>query len=138
LLRAAGAQDVEPIAVAGVRRGIVMALADELLPEEPVLRREATKSWADGLAELAAVWADPAGAVRRARSRRAVGEEPFEFVPDLPHASDDSTRALDDDELDQLVMPKFDGLAHTAAWCEDVRRRAPAHADVLAAAIAHF
>src|SRR5262245_43621157 len=58
LLEAAGAESVEPITVAGVRRGILMQLADELLPPEPDLRGEASKSWADGLAELRAVWTD--------------------------------------------------------------------------------
>lgn len=138
LLRAAGAKQIEAITVVGVRRGIVMALADELLPPEPELRREATKSWADGLAELAAVWADPAGSVRRARGRRALGEEPFEFIPDMPHANTDTTRALDDDELDQLVMPSFDGLGHTGAWCSTVRRRAPVHAAAVVAAVDRF
>src|SRR5262249_57119278 len=47
LLAAAGARDVEPISVAGVRRGIVMRLPDELLPLEPDLQRAATQSWAD-------------------------------------------------------------------------------------------
>ena len=138
LLRAAGARHIESITVAGIRRGIVMALADELLPPEPELQREATKSWEDGLAELATVWADPAAAVRRARSRRAPGEEPFEFIPDLPLAHDDDTRALDDDELDQLVMPRFDGIGHTSSWCEAVRRRVPAHAELLVAAVGRF
>jgi cytosine/adenosine deaminase-related metal-dependent hydrolase len=138
LLRAAGATSVEPITVAGVRRGVVMELADEFLPEQPDLRAEATKSWAQGLTELGAVWRDPAGAVRRARQRRAPGEEPFEFVPDMPSATDDDTRALDDDELDRLVMPSFDGLGHDAAWRDSVRRRAPAHAEVLRIAMSRF
>jgi 5-methylthioadenosine/S-adenosylhomocysteine deaminase len=138
LLEAAGAQDVEAVVVAGVRRGLVMALADELLPPEPDLQREATKSWADGLAELAGVWADPGGSVRRARRRRAVGEPTFEFVPDMPSASGDDTRALDDEELDQLVMPTFDGIGHDAAWTAAVRKRAPAYAQVLRTAMDRF
>jgi 5-methylthioadenosine/S-adenosylhomocysteine deaminase len=138
LLEAAGAEDVEEVVVAGVRRGLVMALADELLPPEPDLQREATKSWADGLAELAAVWADPGGSVRRARQRRAVGEPTFEFVPDMPSASGDDTRALDDEELDQLVMPTFDGIGHNAGWIAAVRKRAPAYAQVLRMAMDRF
>jgi hypothetical protein len=138
LLRAAGATAVEPITVAGVRRGLVMELPEELLPEEPDLRAEATKSWAQGLAELGDVWADPAGAVRRARQRRAPGEEPFEFVPDMPAADGGAARALDDDELDRLVMPTFDGIGHDAGWRNAVRRRAPAHAEVLRAAMSRF
>jgi hypothetical protein len=138
LLEAAGAEDVEAITVAGVRRGLVMALADELLPPEPDLQREATKSWADGLAELAAVWADPGGSVRRARRRRAAGEPTFEFVPDMPSAAGDDTRALDEDELDQLVMPTFDTIGHDARWLGSVATRAPAHAQVLKEAVRRF
>jgi cytosine/adenosine deaminase-related metal-dependent hydrolase len=138
LLEAAGVTDAEPVTVAGVRRGLVMNLPDELLPPEPDLQREATKSWADGLAELAAVWADPGGAVRKARRRRAVGEPTFEFIPDMPSASGDDTRALDDEELDQLVMPTFDGIGHDARWVNAVRTRAPAHAQILKAAMHRF
>jgi hypothetical protein len=137
-LEAAGVADAEPVTVAGVRRGLVMSLPEELLPPEPDLQREATKSWADGLAELAAVWADPAGAVRRARRRRAVGEPTFEFVPDMPSAHGDDTRALDEQELDQLVMPAFDGIGHDTRWINAVRTRAPAHAQILKAAMARF
>lgn len=138
LLRAAGAIDVEPITVAGVRRGIVMKLPDELLPPEPDLQAQATKSWADGLVELARVWADPAAAVRKARTHRAVGIEALEFVPDIPPAGQSATRALDDDELDQLVMPTFDGIGHDAGWRELVRRTAPVHASVLRNAVNAF
>jgi 5-methylthioadenosine/S-adenosylhomocysteine deaminase len=138
LLAAAGAEHVERITVAGIKRGIVMTLPDEVLPVEPDLRSEATKSWAQGLKELAAVWADPAKTVRQARTRRAVGVDPFEFVPDLPASGDDGTRALDDEELDQLVMPTFDGIGHDAAWRNDVRKRTPEHASVLGAAMDRF
>lgn len=138
LLATAGAVDVEPITVGGVRRGIVMSLPDELLPEEPDLQLQATKSWADGLDELGRVWADPAGSVRRARRHRAVGIESFEFVPDIPPAGQSTTRALDDDELDQLVMPTFDAIGHDAGWRDDVRLRAPAHALILGAAMDGF
>jgi hypothetical protein len=115
-----------------------MALPEELWPAEPDLQRQANKSWADGLSELAAVWTDPAGAVRRARQQRAVGVEAFEFVPDLPPSGDADARALDDDELDQLVMPTFDGIGHDAAWKASVRLRAPAYAGVLRDAMARF
>jgi cytosine/adenosine deaminase-related metal-dependent hydrolase len=138
LLRAAGAEAVEPITVTGIRRGIVMQLPDELQPAEPDLQAEASKSWAAGLAELGAVWADPAGAVRKARRRRAAGAPVFEFVPDMPSAKDDDSRALDEDELDQLVMPTFDGIGHDATWCKSVIRRAPAHAEILRTAMARF
>ena len=62
----------------------------------------------------------------------------LEFVPDLPAATGDDTRALDDDELDQLVMPSFDGIGHDASFRESVRRRAPAHAEPLRAAMQSF
>lgn len=138
LLSQAGARDVEAITVAGVKRGIVMTLPPEVLPAEPDLQAQANKSWAAGLAELAMVWADPARAVRRAREQRAVGIEAFEFVPDLPAAGADGTRALDDEELDQLVMPTFDRIGHDAAWCASVRDRAPDHAAILRTAMARF
>jgi len=138
LLADAGALDVEPVTVRGIHRGLVMQLPDELLPAEPDLRRQASKSWADGLAELGRVWADPATAVRRAREQRDAGVDVLEFVPDLPAAGDPDARALDDTELDQLVMPTFDGIGHDAAWRADVLRRAPAYAPVLAAAMARF
>ena len=105
---------------------------------EPDLQREATKSWADGLTELAEVWADPGGAVRRARRRRAVGEPTFEFVPDMPSAAGDDTRALDEGELDQLVMPTFDTIGHDGRWLGTVHLRAPAHAQVLKQAVQRF
>jgi len=138
LLREAGVTDAEPITVRGVRRAVVMRLADELLPTEPDLQAQATKSWAAGLAELQRVWDDPATAVRRAREQRGVGAEPLEFVPDLPAAGDDEARALDDEELDQLVMPTFDGIGHDAGWQMAVRSRAPAHAPVLRDAMSRF
>lgn len=137
LLRSAGATEIEPITVAGVRRGIVMTLPDELLPDSPDLVRQANKSWADGLAELSAVWRDPKAAVERARRQRAVGVEPFEFVPEFPPTGTDA-RALDDDELDRLVMPTFDGIGHHAAWRHSVVRRSPGHAPVLIDAMALF
>ena len=84
------------------------------------------------------MWDDPATAVRRAREQRGVGEDPLEFVPELPAAGDEDARALDDEELDQLVMPSFDGIGHDAAWRTDVRRRAPAYAPVLDDAMGRF
>jgi len=137
LLAAAGVTDIESITVAGIRRGIVMELPDELLPDAPDLQRQANKSWADGLAELAAVWADPKAAVERARRQRAVGVDPFEFVPEFPPVGADA-RALDDDELEQLVMPTFDGISHDAAWRRAVSRRALDHAPVLIDAMKRF
>jgi hypothetical protein len=56
----------------------------------------------------------------------------------MPSAKEDDSRALDEDELDQLVMPTFDGIGHDAAWCKSVLRRAPAHAEILRTAMARF
>ncbi|HET7475830.1 MAG TPA: amidohydrolase family protein [Dermatophilaceae bacterium] len=131
LMRRAGAADLEPIVVSGQRRSIVMRLPDDLVPHDPVLAAEATQSWAAGLAVLQAVVDDPAAAVRRARERRAVpGAEPLEFEPDMPAAEGDGARALDDDELDELVMPPLQPLAHDDAWFDVVEAGHP-HAAVL-------
>jgi cytosine/adenosine deaminase-related metal-dependent hydrolase len=133
LLKRSGVEHPEPITVAGVRRGVVMDLPDELLPADADLRAEATKSWKAGLAELAAVWKDPGGAVRHALKARAEpGVEPFRFIPDLPGPDLFGGRALDDAELDELEMPAFDGLGHDAKWFALVKKLCPAHAEVLA------
>lgn len=129
LLQAAGVarRDIEPLAVGGVGKGVVMRLPDELLPADPALRAEASMSWADGLAAMRALAADPAGAVRRAREakeRRPRGAPvPLEYEPDMPGpAGADAGRALTDDELDQLVVPPPPSLAHDRAWFADVDR----------------
>ena len=67
LLERAGVRGAEPITVAGIRRAVVMDLPEALLPTEPDLRAEATKSWRTGMQELDAVWKDPGQAVRNAR-----------------------------------------------------------------------
>ena len=108
-----------------------MDLPEALLPTEPDLRAEATKSWRKGMQELDAVWKDPGQAVRNARDSRAFGVEPLQFVPDLPGPDGGEARALTDDELDQLAMPAFDGIGHTATWFERVRRSCPDHAEIL-------
>ncbi len=131
LLERAGVRGAEPITVAGIRRAVVMDLPEALLPTEPDLRAEATKSWRAGMQELDAVWKDPGQAVRNARDSRAFGVEPLQFVPDLPGPDGGEARALTDDELDQLAMPTFDGIGHTAAWFERVRRSCPDHAEIL-------
>ncbi len=127
--------DIEPVTVAGVDRALVMTLPEELLPEDLDLRTQATMSWADGLAVLADVWADPAAAVRRSLANRPKGEPPLRFVPDMPrpHRPDGTVpRELTDLELDALVMPAREGLAHDRAWFDRVDRLAPAHARILA------
>lgn len=134
-LRAAGAQDIEPITVARRRRGIVMTLPPELLPENPVQQREATMSWSEGLSVLANVSRDPAAAVRQARLPVRGGDR-LQFVPDMPVAvradGSEESRALDDDELATLVVPEPEPLATDRAWLDLVDRLAPAHARLLA------
>ena len=75
------------------------------------------------MARLEAVRRDPAGEVRKARSKKAFGVEPLEFIPDMPgfEASGQvRTRRLDDDELDQLVVPPIEPLAHDKSWFDAV------------------
>jgi hypothetical protein len=72
---------------------------------------------------LNAVRRDPAGEVKRARSTRAFGVEPLEFIPDMPGFEAPGkirTRRLDDDELDELVIPPIEPLAHDKAWFDSV------------------
>ena len=109
-----------------------MDLPEALLPTEPDLRAEATKSWRTGMQELDARLEGPgSGGAQRAGDSRAFGVEPLQFVPDLPGPDGGEARALTDDELDQLAMPTFDGIGHTAAWFERVRRSCPDHAEIL-------
>ncbi|MDP9071380.1 MAG: amidohydrolase family protein [Actinomycetota bacterium] len=131
LVAAAGAPDAEPVAVGRLRRALVMRLPDHLRPDDPVLAAEADLSWADGLARLADVVADPAGAVRRARSRRPLGGEPLRFEPDMPAPGGVEARRLDDDELDRLVMPPLEGLVHDHAFFRRLESTAPRHARML-------
>lgn len=135
LLAAAGARPIEGLDVGGVRKGVVMRLPKDLLPEDPALHAEANMSWRAGLAALRRVERDPRAAVaaaRAARERRPRGAAvPLEFVPDMPGPGGaDGARALTDDELDQLVVPPAPSLAHDAAWFAAVERAKP-HAAML-------
>jgi hypothetical protein len=135
LLAAAGATDIETLSVGGVRKGVAMRLPADLLPADPALHAEANLSWADGSAALQAVVDDPAAAVRAAwaaRERRPRGAPvPLEFEPDMPGPDgDDGSRALTEDELDQLVVRPIQSLAHDAAWFADVATAKP-HAALL-------
>ena len=56
----------------------------------------------------------------------------------MPSAAGDDTRALDEGELDQLVMPTFDTIGHDGRWLGTVHLRAPAHAQVLKQAVQRF
>jgi cytosine/adenosine deaminase-related metal-dependent hydrolase len=132
LVGRAGVTDAEAITVSGIRRVVVMTLPQDQLPEDPDLIEEANTSWKEVLHRLATVWTDPAEAVRRARESRAFGIEPLEFVPDMPAGPPGTeARELSADELDQLVMPEFDGIAHTADFFERLRRTCPDHAEIL-------
>jgi 5-methylthioadenosine/S-adenosylhomocysteine deaminase len=135
LLTAAGATDIEPLDVGGVRKGVVMRLPAERVPPDPVLQAEANASWADGLATLQRVVDDPAAAVRAAKSARELRPRgapiPLEFTLDMPGPdSSPGGRALTDDELEQLVVPPVPSLAHDAAWFDEVGRAKP-HAQLL-------
>ena len=96
----------------GCRRGVVMALPDELLPPEPDLRGG---DEVVGRGSPSSPRCGPTRAERcatratRARRRRAAGVRARH-----PRRGGDDARALDEDELDQLVMPTFDGIGHDA------------------------
>jgi hypothetical protein len=136
MLETAGVRRLESIVVAGVRRAIAMRLPRELVPDDPARAAEANLSWKDGLAQLNAVVRDPAGAVRKARQRKAFGT--LEFIPDMPFPEmGAATRELTDDELDDLVIPPLDGLAHDGAWFDAVDRGHP-HAKMLMALRTRF
>jgi 5-methylthioadenosine/S-adenosylhomocysteine deaminase len=135
LLKAAGARHVERIDVGGVRKGVVMRLPNELLPDDPALGAEANLSWADGSDAMQRVVDDPPKAVRRAREaaeRRPRGAPiPLQYEPDMPGPDGSAGgRALTDDELDRLAIPPLQSLAHDAAWFADVARAKP-HAAIL-------
>jgi hypothetical protein len=113
----------------------VMRLPEELVPPDPVLRAEADASWADGLATLRRVAADPAGEVRAAKAAREARPRGapilLEFTPDMPGPDGSAGgRALTDDELEQLVVPAPPSLAHDAAWFDAVDQAKP-HAALL-------
>ena len=72
----------------------------------------------------------PCGRAGAARAPTAGAPVPLEFEPDMPGPGrHDGGRALTDDELDQLVVPPVQSLAHDAAWFADVDRAKP-HAAV--------
>jgi hypothetical protein len=131
LLKAAGLPG-EAITVAGQARAVRMKLPPDRQPDEPDLRAAANLSWKAGLARLNAVRRDPAGEVKKARDSRGFGVEPLEFTPDMPGPSnaDEATRELTDDELDQLVIPPIENLAHDRGWFDAVDAGHP-HAAVL-------
>ncbi len=141
LVRAAGATDVEPITVAGLRRGVVMTLPEDLQPADPALRAQASMPWATGKAILDGVHADPAAAVRAARSATRDIDR-LEFVPDMPTGSgvdlSERTRELTDAELDTLVVPPPEPLSTDAAWLARVQALAPPHAQALAGLAAYL
>jgi cytosine/adenosine deaminase-related metal-dependent hydrolase len=135
VLQAAGARHVERLDVGGIRKGVVMRLPDELLPEDPALRAEANLSWADGRGAMQRVVDDPAKAVRQAREaldRRPRGAPiPLQYEPDMPGPNGSAGgRALTDDELDRLAIAPLQSLSHDAAWFADVSRAKP-HAAIL-------
>ena len=132
LLERAGVTGAEPITVAGIRRAVVMDLPEDAPPDRARPPRRGDEVVADGHAGARrGVEGSGPGGAQRARDSRAFGVEPLQFVPDLPGPDGGEARALTDDELDQLAMPTFDGIGHTAAWFERVRRSCPDHAEIL-------
>lgn len=133
LVEAVGVDDAEPIRIGRLRRLVAMRLPDRLRPADPVMAAQADLSWAAGLAQLEAVREDPGGAVRAARARKPRGGEALRFTPDMPGPATGGgePRVLDDDELDNLVMPPLDPLAHDKAFFNRLDAEAPAHARLL-------
>jgi len=124
LMKAAGVTG-EAITVAGVSRRVRTKLPADRLPEDPDLRAAASLSWKAGMARMEAVRKNPAREVQKARSKKAFGVEPLEFVPDMPEFTDAGvprTRRLDDDELAELAIPPIEPLAHDKAWFDAVDR----------------
>ena len=130
----------ETLQVAGLSRTVVMRLPEELWPDAPDLVAQANLSWADGLARMEAVRADPFRAVTEARRRTRDGVEPLRFVPDMPRpgGGTETTRELTDDELRELVIEPLDPLAHDAGFFNRIERLAPDHAKVLDGLRARF
>lgn len=132
VLSAAGSTGLEALSVGGVAKAVAMRLPDDLRPADPDLQAEADLPWREGMAVMQRVVDDPAAAVRAARAARPRSGAPrLEWVPDMPAPETaDGARALDDDELDTLVVPPVETLAHDAAWFRAVDRCHP-HAGVL-------
>ena len=109
-----------------------MRLPADLRPDDPDLQAEADLSWRAGMTAMQRVVDSPAEAVRAARrARPRAGLPRFEFVPDMPAPENaDGTRVLTDVELDTLVIPPIETLAHDAAWFRAVDRCHP-HAAIL-------
>ena len=83
------------------------------------------------MAAIEAVRADPAGAVRHAQEKVRSGDDPLRFIPDMPGPEGGASKALDDEELEHLVMAPLDSLAHDAAFFDRIDRDAAEHAQIL-------
>jgi cytosine/adenosine deaminase-related metal-dependent hydrolase len=134
LMTAAGAFNTERIRVGTRVRSLQTQLPDSLVPPDPTLAAEANMTWAAGSTLLHRVVADPAGEVRaakeRAKRRPRGAPRPLQYVPDMPRPGNEAARALTDDELDSLVIPPVQSLAHDEAWFADVAQAKP-HAKLL-------
>jgi hypothetical protein len=109
LMQAAGAEAAEPIPQAG--RGHRISLAGDHAP----------LTWSGVVESLEAVRADPGAAIAHADRSRALGEDPFELVPDMPEGA--AERGLD---LANVKMPPLDTLHHDDAFFAALTRtRAP-------------
>jgi 5-methylthioadenosine/S-adenosylhomocysteine deaminase len=109
LMKAAGAEAVEPIPQAGRGRAISLAGGPDAMRWEGVIK------------SLEAVRADPQTALQHADRARARGEEPFELIPDMPEG-----RLMRAADMSNVVMPPLDSFRHDAAFFRALARdRAP-------------
>ena len=115
LLEDAGVTGVEPITVAGVRRGIRLV--------EPV--KDGDMTWPQVVASLEDARADPVRAFRRSIEITPRGEEPLRLIPDMP-GGEMARDIRDVEDLGPLVIPPLDSLSHDAAFFRNLEPdRAP-------------
>jgi cytosine/adenosine deaminase-related metal-dependent hydrolase len=117
-MRALGVSPIEAISVAGARRAIRLV--------DPNVK-DADMTWAEVLQALQLAEEDP-GAARSLSLARAIDEEPFRLIPDMPGDELSPARALD--AFTAVTMPPLDTLFHDAAFL-----RALADAPILAGSL---
>ena len=121
----------EPITVAGVRRGGRDGPARRVAPDRARPAAPRRRSRGRTGCRSSRRLGGSRRAVRRARGDARSVSSRCSSCPTCPEPDGGEARALTDDELDQLAMPTFDGIGHTAAWFERVRRSCPDHAEIL-------
>jgi hypothetical protein len=115
LMMAAGAANLEPIRVAGIERSISLI--------DPTLK-DADVTWAEVVAQIEGVLAQPTEAVERALAPTR-GEPALRLIPDMPggEIARDITSVRD---LGPATMPALDTLAHDDAFFDQLAvERAP-------------